>query len=546
MMTIDKLIRSAFQFFQQGNFEEAERVCKDILHRQPDNGDILHLLGIIFYQQREYELAIEYISRSLEKAPDNASAYYNLAAVYGETGQFDKAIENYKKSIELDGSSAEAHNNLGIVLKQQGRRDEAGASFRRAIELDSDLVPAYYNLGTVLREKGQPDEAVSVYRKALELDSGNAAVHNALGLILREKGLLEQAVQENHKAVEHDPDNAAFRNNFGIALKEMGRRDEALFQFEKSFQLDPNDTALDRIYDIAESILQKGNMREGWALYWKYNDAYWHEHVPAKPIWNGGDIKGLSIVLQADGGFGDTIQYARYARLIADKGAKVILNCQKELVSLLRSVKGLDLVVPEISRREFDLLIPVRRLPFVFGTTLETIPAEVPYIQADTELVRKWEQRVQSERSTLKVGLVWAAGHGDRNRSCDLSLFAPLAKLNGMAFYSLQVENAGDAKNPPAGMRLIDFTDKLADFSDTAALIKNLDLVISVDTAVAHVAGALGVTVWTLLPYIVDSRWLLDREDSPWYPTMRLFRQPAPGEWEPVITRVAENLKALI
>lgn len=542
-MNIDDKLQAAFEYFQKGNLEQAELACKDILQLQPDNSDVLHLLGVISYQQGKHDLAVQYINKSIEADPCNASAYYNLGTVFRENAQLDEAVDSYKKAINIDPANAASYNNLGIALKEKGLIEEAISCYQKALELNPDMIAVYYNMGSISQEKGQFDDALSYYGRAAELDNRNPAVHNSLGLVLKEKGLLDEAISHYQKAVEYGPDNAAFHNNLGIALKETCRLDKAVVHFEKSFNIEPNDTALNQIFDISELILQKGDLKKGWSLYWKFNDSYWHEHIPNKPMWNGNEVRGLTIVLQSDAGLGDAIQYVRYAPLVAGRGAKVILNCQKETVSLLKNVKGLNKIVTDITLSQFDLFIPIRRLPLVFGTTLETIPSDNPYIKADPELVRKWKEKIRHDRSKLKVGLVWAAGHGDRNRSCPLELFSPLSELTGLTFYSLQVgEDAGKAKNPPEGMKLVDYTEGIKDFSDTAAIIENLDLTISVDTAVAHVAGALGKPVWTLLPFIVDSRWLLDREDSPWYPTMRLFRQPSPGNWESVIDRVAENL----
>ncbi|MEW6585447.1 MAG: tetratricopeptide repeat protein [Nitrospirota bacterium] len=546
-MNIDEQLRSAFQYFQEGNLDQAESVCRDILVHEPDYSDVLHLLGIILCQKRNYESAVEYMGKSLKSDPDNASAYYNLGTAFRELGQIEEAVESFKKSIALDPSSADAFNNLGIALKDKGQFDEALSYYQKAIELNPRLTPAYYNLGVLLQEKGQLDGAASSYRRAAELDNRNAAVHNSLGLVLREKGLLDEAISHYREAVEYEPDSAAFRNNLGIALKERGRPDEALVHFEKSFSVDPNDTALNQIFDIAELFLQKGDLKRGWALYWRFNDSYWHEHIPGKPIWNGADVRGRTILLQSDAGFGDVIQYVRYAALIAGRGAKVILNCPKEIMSLLQTVAGLHKVVTDILPSEFDLFSPVRRLPFVFGTILETVPATIPYIKAELLLVQKWKEKLGGDNAKLRVGLVWAAGHRDLNRSCPLELFGPLADQRDVTFYSLQVgADAAEARHPPGGMKLVDRADEIENFSDTAAIIENLDLTISVDTAAAHVAGALGKPVWTLLPYVVDSRWLLDREDSPWYPTMRLFRQPSPGDWASVIRRLAENLRRIL
>jgi hypothetical protein len=254
-------------------------------------------------------------------------------------------------------------------------------------------------------------------------------------------------------------------------------------------------------------------------------------------------------LLHSEQGFGDTIQFIRYAPLLARQGARVVVECQPELRSLLRGVEGVQhLLAQGEPLPPFDLHAPLLSLPLAFGTRLGSIPAQVPYLKADPALAEAWRGKVAGDGRRLKIGLAWAgspARKGDRQRSVSLSALAPLAAVKGADFYSLQKGPAAEqAKNPPPEMRLMDLTAELKDFADTAALIASLDLVISVDTAVAHLAGAMARPVWTLLEFVPAWRWLLDREDSPWYPTMRLFRQPSRGDWGSVVRRVAEALAA--
>jgi len=268
-------------------------------------------------------------------------------------------------------------------------------------------------------------------------------------------------------------------------------------------------------------------------------------------LWNGSDLTGKTILLHNEQGMGDTMQFVRYAPMVAERGAKIILECQKELISLMRDVKGLSQVVVQGDPLpQFDVHCPLLSLPLVFGTNIGNIPAKVPYIRADSLLVKKWGERIRSDKPIIKVGLVWAGRPGhrkDRYRSLALAEFAPLIGIRGATFYSLQKgTGAVQAKTPPEGMELIDYMDEVGDFSDTAALIENLDLVVSVDTSVAHLAGAMGKPVWTLHAFPPDWRWLLDREDSPWYPTMKLFRQQSPGDWNSVIAALARELRSLI
>ena len=326
----------------------------------------------------------------------------------------------------------------------------------------------------------------------------------------------------------------------------FGTRDNLREQFillRKPCILSPDNAVFH--WNLSLALLLSGNFEEGWKEYeWRQKVKDFPNRIVSQPLWDGSDIAGQTILLQAEQGYGDTIQFIRYASMVAQRGANVIVSCQNELTSLLKKVDGIHHVagyhepIPE-----FDVYCPLLSLPLIFHTTVESIPAHVPYIKPEPSLFQHWRAKIQNHVSRLKIGLVWA---GREQRSCPLELFTPLAEIHYSTFYSLQKgEAAEQAKNPPEGMKLIDYTEDIHDFSDTAAFIENLDLVISVDTAVAHLAGALGKPVWTLLPFVPDWRWLLNRDDSPWYPTMRLFRQPSPGDWESVIARIAQDLTAI-
>jgi len=337
----------------------------------------------------------------------------------------------------------------------------------------------------------------------------------------------------------------------GTALQEKGQFDEAIQCYKKAIEIDPD--YVDARWNMSLLNLLCGNFKEGWKGYewrWKLEGILVERNFSA-PAWNGYDIKGRTILIYAEQGLGDTIQFVRYASLVADLGANVIVECQKELVSLVEKIRGIKQVIPYgNSLPEFDIHCSLLSLPLVFDTTLEDIPANIPYIYAGSPSVQKWRDKIDQTSSHIRIGLVWAgdpAKKKDRDRSCSLRLFSSLAQFNDVIFYSLQKgEASNQAMNPPEGMNLIDYTEEFHDFSDTAAFIENLDLVISVDTAVAHLAGSLGKPVWTLLPFVPDWRWMLSREDSPWYPTMRLFRQPRIGDWGSVIDRVVNALRGFI
>ena len=303
---------------------------------------------------------------------------------------------------------------------------------------------------------------------------------------------------------------------------------------------------------LALALLLQGRFAEGWEAYESRRQIRRIARDPGfvQPFWDGSPLGGRRILLTSEQGFGDTIQFVRYAPLVAARGGRVLLQCKPELKRLLAGQCGIEQVVtPGDATPAFDVWCLLMSLPHLLGTTLQTIPAQVPYLTPDPHLIDKWGKRTAHEPAGLKVGLVWAGGahnKNDRVRSLSLGALAPLAQVPGVRFYSLQKGAASDqARTPPAGMEMTDWTPELADFADTAALVANLDLVISVDTAVAHLAGAIGKPVWVLLPLSPDFRWLLNRDDSPWYPTVRLFRQPTRGDWASVIERVRRALHQL-
>lgn len=307
-------------------------------------------------------------------------------------------------------------------------------------------------------------------------------------------------------------------------------------------------------WNMGLTCLLSGNFIEGWEGYewrWEKPDYKKFKRDFPKFIWQGEELKGQRILLHAEQGYGDTLQFIRYVPLVDARNARVIVECPRDLTKLLGNIDGVSRVVARNDPLpEFDLHCPLMSLPKVFGTTLDSIPSKIPYLNADPDLIRTWKGRISSNIMKFKVGLAWSGNpehQNDRNRSCALEILSPLAQVKNVQFFSLQKgRGSEEVKSPVQGLGMIDLTDQIQDFSDTAALIENLDLVVSVDTVVAHLAGALGKRVWTLLPYSPDWRWLLEREDSPWYPTMHLYRQPKPGDWTAVIQRATADLEDLV
>ena len=515
-MKIDKAFQLAYQYYQAGDLNQASNVFKKILRVQPRNVVALHFLGGVCYQLGDYDSSIDYL----------------------------------KKVLQIDPSHADAHHNLGVALQAKGQLHKAISFFRKAANLHPSSSQAYFSLANALKETGQTDEAISCYRKLLEIEPDFVDAYNSLGNLMKKQGMVEEAINCYQKALQINPVNPGILNNLGNVLYEAGCFDKALISYQDALELDPDYPYSH--FHMSRLLLLSGNYKQGWKEYeWRWKTKDYFERDFSQPRWNGSDISGRTILLYTEQGLGDAIQFIRYVPLVVEHGATVIVECQKELVSLFQNVEGTKHVITVGEQLPpFDVHCPLLSLPLKFDTTLETIPAGIPYIKANPFSIQKWKDRILNAGPKLKLGLTWAgspAHKNDRNRSFPLETFAPIAQSDGIIFYSLQVgEAAQQAKNAPKAMKLIDYTDEINDFSDTAALIENLDLVISVDTAVAHLAGAMGRPVWTLLPFAPDWRWMLKREDSPWYPTMKLFRQSSPGDWNSVINNVLKELEIFI
>jgi Flp pilus assembly protein TadD len=488
-------------------------------------------------------------------APSHADALHLLGVIAHQVGRNDMAIEHIRRAIALRGDFPEACNHLGAALGALGRLAEAAASCREAIRLRPNFPDAHSNLGAALAALGRLEEAAASYREALRLRPDFPEVHNNLGNTLRTLGDRAAAAESYRAALRLRPDYAEAHNNLGSVLWDAGRPAEAEACYRAAMRLRPD--LPDPHNNLAQALLLAGRLREGWTEYewrWKIRDMSGvARHFPAPP-WNGEPIGDRVILLHAEQGLGDALQFCRYAPLIGS-GAKVILEVQAPLARLLSRLPGVaDVVVRGDSLPAFDLHCPLMSLPRAFGTTLDSIPAATPYLAADPALIAAWHDRLAG-LGGLRVGLVWAGGQRlgwpelvatDRRRSVALDTMAPLGDVPGVSFISLQKgAPASQAATPPRGMALHDFTADLHDFADTAALIEGLDLVIGVDTAVVHLAGALGKPVWLLNRFDTDWRWLLNREDSPWYPTLRQFRQPGPGDWNSVIGAVRGALQRL-
>jgi len=454
---------------------------------------------------------VECQKQSIARDPQYTAAYFNLGNAYRDLSQPEAAIEALQTAVAQKPDFPQAYNNLGLAQYDAGRFEDALACYDKALTSKPDYTDAYLNMGNALRELGRPDAAAVSFQKAIVLDHDLFEAHNNLGNVLMEQDQLEAAAASYATAIGLKPDNPGAHKNLGII-----------------------------------SLLQ-GDFETGWPEYsWRRleDDPVFKVRNYKPPFWDGEDLTGKTIFVYPEQGLGDIIQFVRYLPMLRQRGGRVAFDIPLPMTRLMWDLDGIDVSLKDgDTLPPFDCHIPLLELPRLYGTTLDTIPAAKAYLHADKDLVEAWGERLGA-KAGLRVGLVWGGSTGhlnDRNRSIDPELFRPLVEAPGVAAYSLQVGRDGDAGRVFGGA-VTDLAPHLEDFAETAAAIAHMDLVISVDTAVVHLAGALGTMVWTLLPFNPDWRWMRGRDDSPWYPSMRLFRQVKRAHWEGVIERVSRAL----
>jgi Flp pilus assembly protein TadD len=544
-MTVYDAIELALQHQRAGRLADAESIYRQILAVHPNDENCLHLLGVIASQRRQYEEAADFIGRAIAVNPAAGEYHSNLSLVHMATGRYAEAAESCRRALTLKPDSPEIYNNLGNALREQGQLEQAVAAYHTALRLRPEFPGPYTNLGIALRNLGRIDEAIAACRTSLQLQPNSPEAYNNLGTALEAKADMEGALAAYLTALRLQPDLAGTHNNVGNALVALGRVEEAIAAFSTALNLAPNDAQAR--FNSSLALLLRGNFEPGWSYY----ESRWAaQNLPkknfAQSAWDGSPLNGRRLLLYAEQGFGDSIQFIRYARLAAERGGTVIVECPANLRELLQGVQGVaEIVTVGDPLPLFDVHLAMLSLPLVFRTTLENIPREVPYLFADPARRQAWSERLGDHRRP-RIGVAWAGNPENRRsrvRNIHLQELLPLLRDDRFDFYSLQLgDGAEQLKQLPGENPLIDFTAHIEDFSDTAAFLAELDLIISADTAVVHLAGALARPVWTLLPFAPDWRWGLSREDTPWYPTMRLFRQPRIGDWDSVVRRLAETL----
>jgi tetratricopeptide (TPR) repeat protein len=545
-------LQTALDHHRAGRLAAAEAIYREILAAQPDHVDALNLCGVLAHQLGRLEVASDLIGKALSLSPRFAEAHNNLASVLLAKGELSQAEAHYRRTIALAPGHVGARVNLGNLLWQTRRFADAAKACRAALRLAPGMAEAHNNLGNALKDLGDAAGARASYRQAVALNPAYAAAHSNLGNLLCDLGEPAAAIEHYRQALALEPGFADYHMNLGNALRDIARLPEAISCYEQALTLKP--AFGDAQWNLALARLVGGDFARGWPAFqkrWQTRRLAAHRRSFAVPPWDGSDPAGRTILVHAEQGMGDVIQFCRYLPLLRARGARTVLlidGAWRRLASLLRSLDGVDLLALDLADAgAFDLHCPLLDLPLRFGTELATIPARVPYLAAGPARA-DWRARLAGD-GTPRIGLVWAGNRNntrDRLRSLELELLLPLLALPGLRWFGLQVGDGRDdleTRRMPPGFT--DLGPELHDFADTAAALAELDLTISVDTSVAHLSGALARPTWVLLPAAPDWRWLLERTDSPWYPTARLFRQPAAGDWASVAARVAEALTAL-
>jgi len=582
-MSHEAQLAKAVELHEAGDLLAAGKIYRDILAEDPDHVDALNLLGVVMHAAGDLDLAIDLTTRATELAPDYFAPFVNLGNALQANGQLKEAVENFEAALHLNPGAAFAASNLSSALNDMGDYEDAFRTAEGAVTLMPELPDAQVNLGNALLGLGRASEAVAAYGAALELNPDHGAAWFNLGNAYSDVGDAEAALAPYKRAAEIDPGDAERYYNLANTYQKLDQFDQAITNFENALTLKPGyvdaecnlasvwqslgktsraveilrdalqaePDSVDIHWNLSLALLQNGDMKAGWREYeWRWRTPIFADFKRsfAEPAWNGEDIEGRTVFIHAEQGFGDALQFIRYAPLVAAKGARVIVECRPELRTLFEAMPEIDTCIDlGAAPPAFDVYVPVMSLPHIFATDLKTVPDDVPYLKAPAKT--KADPCLAAARG-VKIGLAWSGSPtrpDNHKRSCGLEHWRALFAAPGVDFFSLQVGPA--EKELPAhdaAMKITDLAPGLIDFAASAKAIEHMDLVISVDTSVLHLAGALGRPAWGLLSQPTGYLWMNDRDDSPWYPTLRLFRQSSPGDWAGVMSRVAEALAEFV
>jgi tetratricopeptide (TPR) repeat protein len=579
-------IEEALKLHQSGQLADADNIYRAILDAEPEHCSALHLSGLVKYEQGDFPAALRLVAAALNAKSGSPGLLMDHGVILQALNRFDESLSQFDQLVNEGVDDARLHYNRGNALKSLGRYVDALASYDRALALAPDLLVAHHNRAATLAGLNRNEDALAAYDRVLEcvdpadrisllmdrsrilswlkryeeawagygevlaLRPDHAEALTQRGVILTELGRPDEALAQYEHALRVDPDSIIAHLNRGNALGALNRLDEAMQSYDEVLARNPDHA--DANFNAALVRLCLGDFRCGWPQYeyrWKRERYAAARPVYPRPIWNGKqDIRGKTVLLCAEQGFGDAIQFSRYATVMAKLGAKVLIGAHRPLAPVLATVPGVAQVIPDGDELpHFDFYCSLLSLPLAFSTEPATIPAHIPYVTAQDERVAKWRHRLPAN-GRVRVGICWA-GTGEhsnnRNRSMTLECFAAMFSIPGVDFVSLQKEVGDDQAAILQHFNVIQLGQEFADFVDTAAVVAMLDIVVSVDTSVAHLAGAMGKATAVLIPFAPDWRWMLHRTDSPWYPTMRLYRQSTIHDWSGPIARIRHELSAV-
>ncbi len=592
-MDVERDLQKAIGFHQTGKLQQAELIYQQILQIHPQHFTVLHLLGVIAYQAENFEIAVDLIGQAIKIDPNQSSCFFSLGLILKKQGRLREAINAYYKVLEIEPKNADAYNNLGNILGLSGQLEEAVDTYRKALEINPDDIRTYNNLSVVLQKQGKLAEAIDTYYRILEIDPTDVEVCRSLGMLLTERGKLEEAIDAYYKVLEVDSTDAGIYNNLGILLKEQGKFKEAIDAYCKALEIFPgyadaynnlgNVLQLQGDFEDAVVVYKKaleinsqfseahknlgmlllltGELERGWEKYewrWKCHDFPSENRNFPQPPWDGTGLSDKSVLVWTEQGIGDEIMFANMLDTLSWMADKIITECEERLVPLFqRSFPKIQFFAreqkpnPMLLDRDIDYQVPIGSLAQWLRRNESQFPKKESYLSASSEKASQLRDKYKGlTDDRFLVGISWKSiNHGiEKEKSTILENWTPILSQPDCFFVNLQY---GDIEQEIgeyySSTGILIYTDQeinpLTNLDDFAAQISALDLVISISNTTVHMSGALGKKVWTLLPYVPDWRWMLKREDTPWYPTMKLFRQSRMNDWRDVFQRVSLALK---
>ena len=590
---VESDLQRAIGFHQTGKLQQAELICQQILQIHPQHFTALHLLGVIAYQVENFEIAVDLIQQAVKVDPNQSSCFFSLGLTLKKQGRLGEAINAYYKVLEIEPKNADAYNNLGNILGLSGQLEEAVDTYRKALEINPDDIRTYNNLSVVFQKQGKLAEAIDTYYKILEIDPTDVGVCRSLGMLLTEQGKLEEAIEAYYKVLEIDSTDARIYNNLGILLKEQGKFKEAIDAYYKALEIFPgyaeaynnlgnvlqlqgnfedaavvykkaleiNSQFSEALKNLGMLLLLTGELERGWEKYewrWKCHDFPSENRNFPQPLWDGTGLSDKSVLVWTEQGVGDEIMFANMLDTLSWMAAEIITECEERLVPLFqRSFPKIQFVSreqkpnPILLNKDIDYQVPIGSLAQWLRKNESQFPKKGSYLSASSEKVSQLRDKYKGlTDDRFLVGISWKSiNHGiEKEKSTILENWTPILSQPDCFFVNLQY---GDIKQEIgeyySSTGILIYTDQeinpLTNLDNFAAQISALDLVISISNTTVHISGALGKKVWTLLPYVPDWRWMLKREDTPWYPTMKLFRQSQMNDWRDVFQRVSLALK---